>query len=438
MALRDALLTAADYIGSAQVDNVCKHLPVEWIEQALAATGTATLRRRRLPAEQVIWLVLGMALMRDRPIEEVVTKLDLALPGANGAIARSAIPQARARLGGEPMQWLFERSAQTSSKVSAEAHRYRGLSLYGIDGTTLRVADTADNRDEFGGASSPRGDSGYPQVRLVCLMVLRSHQIAAANFGPYSTSELKYALPLLDSISDRSLTIVDRGFFGALFLIGLTRRGSERHWMSRACSHNKWRVIESYGRDDALVEMDVSAQARRKDSSLPQTWRMRAVRYHRPGHQPSTLLTSLLDPVAYPAQELVALYHERWELELSYDELKTDLLDRRESIRSKKPNTVRQEIWGLLLAYNLVRLEMECVSAEARLPPTRISFLMALRLIRDEWLWSVDSRPGAIPGHLSALRRDLKRFILPSRRAERTYPRAVKVKMSNYARKRPL
>ncbi|XXY21451.1 transposase domain-containing protein [Sorangium sp. So ce216] len=129
MALRDALLTAADYIGPAQVDNVCKHLPVEWIEQAFAATGTATLRRRRLPAEQVIWLVLGMALMRDRPIEEVVTKLDLALPGANGAIARSAIPQARARLGDEPMQWLFERSAQTWSKVSAEAHRYRGLSL---------------------------------------------------------------------------------------------------------------------------------------------------------------------------------------------------------------------------------------------------------------------------------------------------------------------
>ncbi|WP_438026538.1 transposase [Sorangium sp. So ce233] len=117
------------------------------------------------------------------------------------------------------------------------------------------------------------------------------------------------------------------------------------------------------------------------------------------------------------SKELVALYHERWELELSYDELKTDLLDRRESIRSKTPITVRQEIWCLLLAYNLVRLEMEFVSAEARLPPTRISFLMALRLIRDEWLWSVDSRPGGIPGHLLALRRDLKRFILPPRRA---------------------
>lgn len=99
-------------------------------------------------------------------------------------------------------------------------------------------------------------------------MVLRSHQIAAANFGPYSTSELKYALPLLDSIPDRSLTIVDRGFFGALFLIDLTRRGSERHWMTRACAHNKRRVVEWYGPDDALVEMDVSSKARRKERPL--------------------------------------------------------------------------------------------------------------------------------------------------------------------------
>ncbi|WP_049949718.1 transposase domain-containing protein [Sorangium cellulosum] len=162
MAFRDALLAAADYVGPAHVDNICKHLPAEWIEQALAATGTATLRRRRLPAEQVIWLVLGMALMRDRPIEEVVTKLDLALPGANGAIARSAIPQARARLRDEPMQWLFERSALAWSTQSADANRYRGLAVYGIDGTTLRVADTPDNRAEFGGASSSRRDSGYP------------------------------------------------------------------------------------------------------------------------------------------------------------------------------------------------------------------------------------------------------------------------------------
>ncbi|WP_441287757.1 hypothetical protein ACSRUE_37440 [Sorangium sp. KYC3313] len=114
------------------------------------------------------------------------------------------------------------------------------------------------------------------------------------------------------------------------------------------------------------------------------------------------------------------------------------MLDRRESIRSKTPAMVRQEIWGLLLAYNLVRLEIERVAAKARVPPTRISFLVALRLIRDEWLWSVDSRPGAIPGHLRALGRDLRRFIPPPRRTERSYPRAVKVKMSNYSRKRPI
>ncbi|WP_437732157.1 hypothetical protein [Sorangium sp. So ce1335] len=104
-------------------------------------------------------------------------------------------------------------------------------------------------------------------------------------------------------------------------------------------------MVESYGPDDALVEMDVSSKARRKDSSLPQTWRMRAVRYHRPGHQPSTLLTSLIDPVAYSSKELVALYHERWELELSYDELKTDLLDRRESRAPTFARSARAELY---------------------------------------------------------------------------------------------
>lgn len=125
-----------------------------------------------------------------------------------------------------------------------------------------------------------------------------------------------------------------------------------------------------------------------------------------------------------------------WVIELGYDEIKTEILDREESIRSKSPIAVSQEIWGILLAYNLARLEMERVADEAGVEPTRISFVTALHLVCDEWLWCALASPGAIPKHLRNLRAKLARLILPARRA-RTYPRAVKIKMSSYPRKRP-
>ncbi|MDP9352746.1 MAG: transposase, partial [Chloroflexota bacterium] len=117
--------------------------------------------------------------------------------------------------------------------------------------------------------------------------------------------------------------------------------------------------------------------------------------------------------------------------------LKTEMLEREEALRSKSPEAVAQELWGLLLVYNLVRLEMERTAAEAQVEPVRISFVAALRLIRDEWLWCAVASPGAIPRHLQNMRRDLKFFVLPERRSHRSNPRAVKLKMSNYDRKRP-
>jgi hypothetical protein len=182
--------------------------------------------------------------------------------------------------------------------------------------------------------------------------------------------------------------------------------------------------------------MDVSGAARAKNPLLPKTWLARAISYQRKGFQPRTLLTSMLDPERYPANEIVGLYHERWELELGYDEIKTEMLEREETLRSKSPSAVTQELWGILIAYNLVRLEMERVAEEAHVEPTRISFVAALHLIVDEWMWLAVTSPGAIPSRLRDLRGNLKRYILPLRRTERSYPRAVKVKMSNYPRKR--
>jgi len=419
-----------------KLDAVRKHIDPVWVEAALAATGTATVRRRRLPAEQVIWVVLGMALFRDRSIEDVVSKLDLALPGA-GSIARSSVAQARERLGSEPLEWLFNRTAAHWARKSAAAATWRGLELYGIDGTTVRVPDTKENREAFGDQTG-RNDthSAYPMVRLAVLMALRAHLLVAASFGSYSdTHELDHARPLLDSIPACSLTILDRAYVAHAFLCSIAR-GTERHWIVRAKSNTRTRTIAKLGRGDELVELEAPAQ-QRVDPSLPAKYQARLITYKRRGFPEVRLLTSLVDAKRYPSAEIVALYHERWELELGYDELKTELLDREEAIRSKKPEGVKQELWGILLAYNLVRLEMAHVAREAKVDPTRISFVESLRLIRDEWMWLAVTSPGAIPKRLANLRRNLKRYILPPRRTKRRYPRAVKIKMSNFPRKKP-
>ena len=429
-------LTAIASFTPEKFEDLRRNVEPDWIEQALAATGTATIRRRRLPAAQVVWLVIGMALFRSRSIHDVVSKLNLALSGRSTTVAPSSAIEARTRLGAEPMAWLFNRSAEQWAHGSADTHRWRGLGVYGVDGSTVRVADTEENRTHFGYSKSARGESAYPLVRLVALMALRSHLLAAVAFGPYENGEHAYAAELWASVPDDSLTIVDKGFFSAGVLIPLTREGRNRHWLIRAKKNLRCKVVRKLAANDHLVEMEVSYQARKEDPSLPKTWTVRAINYQRKGFQPGIFLTTMTDASLFPVGEIADLYHERWELELGFDEIKTEMLDREETIRSKSPTAVNQELWGILLAYNLVRVEMECVADDAKVEPSRISFVGAMRLIIDEWLWCAIASPRAIPRHLRNLRESLIGLVLPPRRSDRRYPRAVKIKMSNYPRKR--
>jgi hypothetical protein len=433
--LDDALHEVAAFSDGDRLQGLKQHLNPEWIEEALAASGTVSLRRRRLPADQVVWMVVGMGLIRNAPIEWVVDKLELALPDKKGTlIAKSAISKARQRLGEDPLAYLFAATAAEWATRSADSHRWRGLAVYGLDGTTMRVADSPENRAAFGGqkAGAGRGDSGYPQVRVVAMMALRSHVLSAFRFADYHTGETTLARDIWNEVPEESLVIVDRNFLVKKDLIHLETSGN-RHWLSRTKVNTKWAIQEKLGKDDYLVEWDVH------ETGLPRTWTLRAIHYKKKGFPRATLLTSLLDPEKYPAKELIALYHERWETEIGYDELKTHMLDRQEAIRSKTPSGVRQELWGIALAYNLVRVEMERVAEEAGVPPTRISFVASLSWIRDEFhtLSLRTVTPGSVPASLARLRQRLKRLVLPPRRQGRAFPRAVKVKMSNYPRKRP-
>lgn len=435
--LDEALERVVDDVNVGRFVDIRRHLDPTWIDAALDATGTATLRKRRLPAEQVVWLVLGMALYRRTPINDLVDRLDLVLPGNAKGMAGSAVVEARARLGADPIKWLFEKSAKKWAHESARKDAWRGLALYGVDGSTLRVSDSTENRAHYGGSTGQRGDSGYPLVRIATLMALRSHLMASVEFGPYKQSEIALASSLWKEVPQDSLLIVDRGFLSAGILVPLSRDGINRHWLTRAKSTTKWRVIEKLGKHDDLVEFNVSAQARARDPSLPKTYRARVVRYEKKGHRPSTLVTSMTDHKAFPSSELVALYHERWELEIGYDEIKTQMLDRQESIRSKSVEGVAQELWGIFLAYNLIRLEMARNAAKLGVHPIRISFVGAMRIICDEWTWASASTPGSIPKNLARISEKIAELVLPLRRTERLYPREVKIKMSSYPRKRP-
>jgi Insertion element 4 transposase N-terminal/Transposase DDE domain len=428
--------------------NLVRHLDPAMIEEALLNTGTATLRQRRLPADRTMWLMLGMALMRDLPLTEVARRLELALPARDGTrtVASSAITQARARIGSDPMEWLFVRTSESWAKSSVEEDRWRGLGLYVVDGSTLRVADSVENRDHFGGHSAGAHEggrderiSGYPLLRMVVLMAARSHLLAAAAFGPFGTDERSYAQQLWATVPDQSLVLLDRHYLQANVLVSLTSTGIARNWMTRAKSNTKFRSIRRLGVGDDHVEFEVSREARRKNPALPTHFDARAIRYQRKGFKPQLLLTSLVDEKQYPAAELRALYHERWEVELGFGEIKTDMLERFETIRSKSPIAVAQEMWGILIAYNLVRLEMAAIARELKVAPTRISFVAALRFFVEQWTWAAETQtPGAIPRRLSTMRDRLRRFLLPQRRPERSFPRAVKIKMSNYPRKLPV
>ncbi len=439
MRLEGALHYTAVRATPDSFEDFTRHINPIQVEEALAATGVATLRKRRLPAVQVLWIVLGMALFRNRAIERVVASLDLCLPSSTGRlVAKSAIAEARQRLGEEPLAYLFHATGAEWSARSAERHLWRGLGVHVYDGTTMRVPDSADNRAAFGGQSggAQHGMSGYPMVRIVGLMTARSHILSAFRFADYLTGEVTLANELWREVPDRSLTLVDRGA-PLPSLVQLRACGEERHFLTRAKSRTPMKTVEKLARNDRLVEIPMPRQARSENPDLPLVARLRAIRYQRRGFRPSTLLTSLLDAKLYPADDVIALYHERWEIELAYDEVKTHLLAREECIRSRTPAGIRQELWGIALAYNLIRLEIERIADELGVAPTRISFVNALDLIRDEWIWCANSTPGAIPKQLDALARRIKLLVLPERRPDRAFPRAVKIKMSNYNRKRP-
>ena len=438
MAFTTDIESPCDITPPAAFQFAAEILDRQWIEDALDATGTQSIRRRKLPADAVVWLVIAMALFRDRSIHAAASQLGLATerdsPGRPSQVVPAAVAQARARLGDLPLEWLFRRSAESWAIASAQADRWHGLAVFAVDGTSFNTADTPENETHFGRSQSGRTPSAYPKVRVVALNVPRSHLLADLAIGPYGTSEQELAENLWGRVPSNSITIVDRGFLAYHKLLARQDAERGRHWLVRAKANTAATTIRRLADGSELVTLSLSSQARKADPSLPKTMTARLVHYQVPGFKPQRLLTSLLDPVAYPARDVAELYHERWEIELGFAEKKTHMLERREALRSKTPTGTLQELWGVAIAYNVVRLMMTKVAEGKGLPPRRISFRNALLLVRAFALSAWHVAPGALPKLLVGLRRDIAQFVLPERRL-RLYPRHVKIKMSNYKKK---
>lgn len=425
-------------MGPERIERFGASIPEAWIEEALTATGTASIRHRKLPAEQVVWLVLGMAMFQDRSIRDVVDHLGLVLPGdGKDSLAPSAVSNARGRLGPEPLKWLFNRVAATWSNQGGEPG-YAGLSLFAVDGTCLRVQDSDANFEHFGkpGGRGGNGVAGYPQLRLACLMNLGTRMLVAARFGPYATSERELADGLWASVPPKSITILDRGFIDYEHFASFIDLEQERHLLVRMRDNAKPETIEELPDGTLKVRLKPCRETLKANPTCAKEIIGRLIAYQHPGGKAGRLFTTLLDSNTYPAKDLIALYHDRWEIELAYDELKTHMLDRKECLRCKSPDRVAQELWGLLLAYNLVRREMLLVATTNKLSPRRISFVSSLMWITNFWIMAWRTSPANVPKHLGEFHSKLKVLFLPERRSERRYPRHVKIKMSNFPRNR--
>ncbi|RJG14854.1 IS4 family transposase [Massilia cavernae] len=431
--LSDAILFANEVPEPFDWNRLGEHLPFEWIEAALVEQGKASIRHRRLPAQQVVWLVIALALYRHHSIGEVLAELDLALPNVTAPfVTDGAVTRARQRLGAKPVEWLCQMSAKAWSSQDKEAYLFNGLVLLAIDGTTLRTQDSAANRAHFGAQAYAKGTvASYPQVRGATLTHVPTHLVVDARFGPYATSEKAFAMELIDSIADDSLTVVDKGFLSAELLCRITTRGRNRHFLVPAKSNTKWTVIEG-GPDDAIVEMQVSAAARKKAPELSKTWRARAIAMIDSKGQKHFLLTSLTDRIAFKAAELIACYARRWHIETSYRELKQSMMGMALTLRSQTVDGVMQEIWGAIIAYNLIRLEIAKAALDAGCAPTDISFVRAFHTIQYELLWAAATRAqGKLPSLLQNMRQRLVTE-LTVKRPGRKHDRVVKSKSQRY------
>lgn len=435
MLLSQALNTVHNFSPEA-FSALSELLSPELIDECLADTGIVTLRKRRLPMEMMVWAVTGMTLFRSLSMNQMVSHLDILLPGKRPFVVPSAVVQARQRLGADVIRLVFEKTRQLWFEKTPLSH-WNGLTLMAMDGTLWRTPDTPENDAAFGRTVNSHNPSGWPQVRMVCQMEVTSHLLTGSAFGSVSqTSEVDLAAQLAEQTPEHTLTLMDKGFYALGLLHHWQSSGVEKHWLIPLRKDAQYEVVRKMGQGDELVELNVTPQARKKWEGVPKILTARLVRKEVNGKM-VRVLTSMCDPLRYPKADIVDLYGHRWEIEHGFREMKQHLLNNELTLRSRRPDLVEQELWGVVLAYNLLRFMMVQMAYSLKgTEPWQIGFKQASLYLTAQLSLLPAVSPGKIPKIINEILAMAESFVLPTRRV-RHYPRAVKKKPQRYALRLP-
>ncbi|MFA7942081.1 IS4 family transposase [Pseudomonas brenneri] len=433
MSVQQELLDLGDLFNFSDLSTFTQNIPVEWVASALGLSSQATIRRRRLPADQVLWLVLGMALFRDEPVHEVARRLNICAQGlaSDHLLAKSGVTEARKRLGSDPVEWLFRKTGSQWGGERYNGDTWQDLQVFAVDGALLRTPDNQELRDHFGsGNTGTERQTPFPMLRLVALMNVRSHLILDAQLSPYRRSEMRLADEFLQQIPDHSVTLFDKGFWSANLLLSLSGAGINRHWLIPERKGVVSEEVARYSKHDRLLRMKVSQQARKQNPNLPRHWEVRAVSYEVQGKL-KTVMTSL--PVeTYSAKMIAKLYQERWEIELGFRDIKSSMQQNAVTLRSKKIDLIYQEVWGLLLAYNVIRREASLAAVAFGRTPSDIRFKPACQYIAVQLIVMAAANPISATGRrLSELRAGVGGLFL-DHRPRPSRPRTVKISKTRF------
>ncbi len=375
--------------------------PPELVDEVIAEVGRTEQRHRSLPARVMAYFSIGMALHSEGSYEDVLAQLTDGLSWASGWTeiysppSKSAIFQARARLGAEPMAALFERVARPIGGDAMPSVWLAGRRLVAVDGMCLDVADTPVNAEHFGRPGVNKGErAAFPQARVVALAECGTHAVFAAQVGTYAESEGVLADRLLGRVVPGMLVTADRGFFSYALWRKASAAGADLLWRIRTdTSAPKPIHVEDLPDGSWLADL---RQTHSKAAREAEPMRVRVIDYtvddSRENPTGYRLFTTVLDPDEASATDLAAAYAQRWEIESTFDELKTHQRGPRTVLRSKSPDLVLQEIWGHLCCHFAIRSLMADAAAHSGHDPDRVSFVAALRITRQTL-----AHPGAFP-----------------------------------------
>ncbi len=417
-------------------------VPQATIAAVLATEGRFTERERKLNLLVTVLLIIMLNLYTADSIGAVLEKMAQGLryiwPDPNyGVPNASAVSYRRYQVGARPVVALFHEVCHPLAEPNTPGAFLFGLRLMAIDGTTEDVPDTPANVAAFGRHESGRGPSAFPQVKGVYLVECGTHAIVDAGFWSVHISERVGGFRLLRSVTAGMLVMWDRGFHDYDMFVQARQRGA--HVLGRLPAHVKPTVVRPLTDGSYLAYLHPCDYHRRKKGErlLGRVLEYTMTDPHLPGWgETHRLITTLLDPDAYPLLDLICAYHERWEIEMTIDEIDTHQRLLPAPLRSRKPVGVIQELYGLLIAHYIIRTLMYQAAQQTHLDPDRLSFIGAVRVLQKAVPEFQMTTPEQLPALYHRLLQDIGRKRLPMRRLL-SNPRVVKRKMSNFKLKRP-